>query len=430
MTLDTSAWGTRNAHDPTVVRGDDGRWYMFSTDAAADVADIPAGAHLRTSTDLVTWTFAGTALDGVPEPARAHSGAVGLWAPEVVRWPDARAERRWHMYYSASSFGSRTSAIGLATAADPAGPWTDEGVVVATSHDTHGHNAIDAAVTFDAEGAPWLTYGSFFDGIRTLPLDPTTGRPVVPGETGTLIARRPASVDGAIEGAYIVHRPERGNYVLHVSYDSLFDSYSMRVGTAPAITGPYVDAAGLPLLDPPEGTERRAGTKVLGAHRFPGGTAWIAPGHHSVFADGTARFVVHHVRHADDPTRHEAQIRRLHTTAGGWPIVSPHPFAGYDRETLPAAEAASGRWHVVRFDPENTGVVEARVLGATSDLRSAGEPITGALTVHAERDVVLDAVVFGAWDPVAGCSVPAFGGLDADGVVWLGSRIVDPEVSA
>ncbi|HWU30130.1 MAG TPA: arabinan endo-1,5-alpha-L-arabinosidase, partial [Microbacterium sp.] len=62
---DTGSWGARNAHDPTIVRGDDGLWYMFSTDAAAGVDSIPAGAHVRTSPDLVEWTFRGTALPGV-----------------------------------------------------------------------------------------------------------------------------------------------------------------------------------------------------------------------------------------------------------------------------------------------------------------------------------------------------------------------------
>ena len=46
--LDTGSWGARNAHDPTIVRGDDGLWYMFSTDAAAGVDSVPAGAHVRT----------------------------------------------------------------------------------------------------------------------------------------------------------------------------------------------------------------------------------------------------------------------------------------------------------------------------------------------------------------------------------------------
>lgn len=423
MTLDTAAWGLRNAHDPTVVRGDDGRWYMFSTDAAAGVEDIPAGAHVRTSTDLVEWTFQGTALDGVPDAASAHSGAVGLWAPEVVRWPSADDARRWHMYYSASSFGSRTSALGLATAPSPAGPWADEGVVVATSHDIDAYNAIDAAVAFDRDGEPWLTYGSFFDGIRTMRLDAATGRPLVDGDEGVLIARRSRAVDGAIEGAYIVRRPEHGDYVLHVSYDSLFDSYSIRVGVSREITGPYLDAAGLPLLDPAPADERRAGTKVLGAHRFPGGTAWIAPGHDSVFRDGADEFVVHHVRLADDPHSHEAQIRRVRTTATGWPIVSPHPFAGADAERLAAPTTVDGAFHVVRFDPETPGVIEAAPAVVRSALQTAGESVTGDLVVQASDEVRLDAVAFGAWDPVAQRAVVAFGGVDADGVVWVGSQV-------
>ena len=28
-------WGAVNAHDPSIVKGDDGRWYVFSTDASA-----------------------------------------------------------------------------------------------------------------------------------------------------------------------------------------------------------------------------------------------------------------------------------------------------------------------------------------------------------------------------------------------------------
>lgn len=422
---DPTTWGAKNAHDPTVVRGEDGLWYMFSTDAAVGIDEIPAGAHVRTSPDLVEWTFVGTALPGVPAVAAAHTGATGLWAPEVLLWPGADPDRRWHMYYSASSFGSRTSAIGLATAPRAAGPWTDEGIVVATTHGVDEHNAIDAAVEFDRDGFPWLTYGSFFGGIHTLPLYEATGLAALPGDSGELIARRPASVDTAIEGAYIEYRPGTDDYVMYVSYDSLFDTYSVRVGIADEITGPYFDAAGRPLLDPEPGQEQRAGTKILGGHRFRDGTGWIAPGHNSIFRDGDARFLVHHVRHADDPTRHEAQIRRVHTTASGWPIVSPHVFAGYDTERMPVTTPVDGRWQVVRFAPEEAGLVDARpatvMSGAGDELRSAGEPVTGTLTVDGTP---LDAVVFGAWDPVAHRTVLAFGGLDADGVVWVGSQEV------
>lgn len=411
---------TIGAHDPTVVRGDDGLWYMFSTDAAVDDGPIPAGAHVRTSADLVHWDPAGTALAGVPAAALAHTGAVGLWAPEVVRWPGDDDARRWRMYYSASSFGSRTSAIGLATAASAAGPWTDEGLVVSTTQGVDAHNAIDAAIVFDRDGSPWLTYGSFFDGIRTLPLDAETGLPR--GGDEVLIARRSAAVDGAVEGAYIDYRPEHDDYVLYVSYDSLFDSYSIRVGVAREVTGPYLDAAGRPLLDAPEGVEASAGTKVLGGLRFPGQVGWSAPGHNSIFFDGDARFLVHHVRRADDARVHEAQIRRVHTTRGGCPIVSPHPFAGYEAERLAAPEGLEGAWNVVRLDPERTGVIDSETLRVSGSLRTAADPVAGEIVVYAGTDVALDAVVFGATDERTGRAVLAFGGIDGDGVVWIGSK--------
>ncbi len=439
LTDDPRTWGARNAHDPTVVRGDDGLWYMFSTDAAVGVSGIPVGAHVRTSPDLVTWSFHGTALGEVPAPAREWSGAQGLWAPEVVRWPTADGTPRWHMYYSASTFGSRTSAIGLATASDLAGPWTDQGIVVATRHDRDAHNAIDAAVAFDRAGRPWMIYGSFFGGIHIVELSLETGKRLR-DEPGTLIARRPSEVDGAIEGAYVQYRPEEDRFVLFVSYDSLVDTYSVRVGAADEITGPYRDAAGADMTSPDAADAARVGTKVLGGHRFPGGTGLIAPGHNSVFTDGDATFMVHHVRLADAPTQHEAQIRRVHWTAGGWPLVSPHPYAGADAEKFERPVPVDGRWQAVRFAPETAELVEAESVQLTAPISTAGEPVTGTLRLThlpaverggQRRDetprptqVELDGVVFGAWDPVAARPVLAFSGIDADGVVWSGSQEV------
>ncbi|PKI91644.1 arabinan endo-1,5-alpha-L-arabinosidase [Actinomycetales bacterium SN12] len=436
-TADTATWGARNAHDPTVVRGDDGLWYMFSTDAASGLDRVPAGAHVRTSPDLVTWTYRGTALAGVPAPAASWSAAAGLWAPEVVRWPasdadgGAQREARWHMYYSASTFGSRTSAIGLATAPEPAGPWHDEGIVIATDHASDTINAIDAAIIFDGQGSPWMLYGSFFGGIHAVELALETGRRLR-DEPGTLIARRPVGVDGAIEGAYVVERD--GRYVLFVSYDSLVDTYSVRVGVSDSITGPYLDHQGRDLTSPTEEDAVATGTKVLGGMRLPGAAGLIAPGHNSIFQDGADTFMVHHVRFADAPAEHEAQIRRVHWTASGWPVVSPHAYAGPGTERLATAEPVAGEWDAVRFAPENAGIVDAERVRIESDLVCAGGPVATRLRVIADASprsggsratVVLDAVVFGAWDQVAGCTVLAFSGIDADGVVWSGSKAVE-----
>jgi len=417
--------GLRGAHDPTVVRAGDGLWYMFGTDAGAPPDELPAGVHVRTSPDLVHWTFRGTALEGVPAPAAGWSGARGLWAPEVVRWLDGR----WHMYYSASTFGSRTSAIGLATAPEPAGPWTDRGIVIGTRHDRDAFNAIDAAVVQDRDGTPWLAYGSFFDGIRIVELSPESGMRARE-EDGALIARRPASVDGAIEGAYILYRPEEDRYVLFCSYDSLAGTYSVRVGASREITGPYLDANGRALLHEEGADPAAVGTKVLGGYRFPGGVGLIAPGHNSVLRDGDDTFMVHHVRLAEAPEQHEAQIRRMHFTSSGWPVVSPHPFAGLEREQLSAPVAVAGAWQAIRWDPHEAGLIDSvPVRVFAGGLLSDGEAASAALTLRVEdsdgaQDVELDAVVFGAWDPVSSRSVLAFGGIGADGIVWSGSQEV------
>lgn len=416
-------WGARHAHDPTVVRGDDGTWYMFSTDAVANAADIPSGVHVRTSRDLVSWTFAGTALDGVPLRAFELTGAPGLWAPEVVRWPGA--ESRWHMYYSASTFGSNTSVIGLAVASDPAGPWSDSGIVVATRSGETTQNAIDAAVTFDRDGSPWLTYGSFFSGIHTLRLDLATGLPVTPGDLGTVIARRPRSVDRAIEGAYIVYRADEDRFVLFVSYDSLFSTYHVRVAVARQITGPYLDANGREMTDL-DADPTGIGTKVLGSYRFGADTGWLAPGHNSILtepgADGDEYFMVHHVRFADDPTQHVVQLRRVLFTDAGWPVVAPQPFAGADPETLSEPVPVDGVWRVLRLDPSSTELVDAVALPVTVP-NEPGRLATG----KAERvrlrvgAVDVDAVVFGSFDWADGRAALSFAGIDADGVAWQGT---------
>lgn len=416
-----------HAHDPTVVRADDGTYYMFSTDAVANSEAIPAGVHIRRSADLVDWTYTGTALDGVPGPAAEWTGAAGLWAPEVVRWPDSS----WHMYYSASTFGSRTSAIGLATAREPAGPWQDRGLVLTTRQGESGQNAIDAAVTFDRVGHPWLTYGSFFDGIYCLLLDAQTGLAAEPGP-GTLLARRPPSVDGAVEGAFVLYRPQEDRFVLFVSYDSLFSTYNVRTAVATDITGPYLDRNGNALTDT-GGNPQLTGTKILGSYCFTGGTAWLAPGHNSIFAerseggtdidaaDGTDFFMVHHVRRADDPSHHEAQLRRVYFTASGWPVVSPQPFAGRETERLAAPVPVDGLWHVVRLDPLATGLVEARDLPLSAPFLDASDGTPAALTVKVDGQE-LEAVLFAGHDWTTNRTTLCFSGLDADGTAWFGTR--------
>lgn len=417
MTPDTALWGGRHAHDPTAVRDDDGTYWLFSTDAWSD-GPVRAGVQVRRSKDLVTWEFHGWALDGVPADGAAWSGAAGLWAPDVVRVGD-----EWRMYWSASTFGSRTSAIGLAVAPHPTGPWQDRGLVVTSLHEVDGPNAIDANAVVDADGRHWLVYGSFFGGIHALELDPVTGLAV--GEApGILLARRPRSVEGAVEGAFVLPRPD-GGYALVLSYDSLFSTYHVRVGVSAQLTGPYADRAGRDLTDL-TGDPARVGTLMLAGHALDGGRAWLAPGHASVLTDGDRQLLVHHVRDADDPTQHEVQVRRLVWTADGWPVVSPQPWAGDaepddDPPTDPAALA--GTWEVVTFDQATAGYV------TPSRTVVIGDEVLTVTRSHGDGRFSwpgLDLVVFWSVDAVRGRSTLSFAGLDADGNATLGTRVVTP----
>lgn len=442
--------GTRHAHDPTVVRADDGTYYMFCTDAlggprtSADGSPHPpAGVHVRTSPDLVSWTWAGTALDGVPAEAAAWTGAPGLWAPEVVRWPGpttapasvvptslpdgAAGTSRFHMYYSASTFGSNTSAIGLAVADDLAGPWRTVSLVVRTRAGEQSQNAIDAAVTWDDDGDPWLTYGSFFSGIYTLRLDAATGLALTPGDLGVCIARRPHSVEAAVEGVFIVRRPQSlaHRYVMFASYDSLFSTYNVRVATSEHITGPYRDRAGNLMTDtdlPPDSV----GTPVLVGHQLTDGTAWLGPGHNSVLhvpAEGTrcaADFMVHHVRLAQDPTEHTAQIRRLVWTASGWPAVAPQPYAGEER-TLDTCAPFSPTGP----DPQLAGIWDVLDLRDPPVAGPAGPVTSSRLVDVVDGDLAsigaTDVVVLPCYDWVAGRATVSFTGYTQDGTAISGT---------
>lgn len=414
MLPDTALWGGRHAHDPTAVRDDDGTYWLFSTDAWAD-GPVRAGVQVRRSKDLVTWEFHGWALDGVPADGAAWSGAAGLWAPDVVRVGD-----EWRMYWSASTFGSRTSAIGLAVAPHPTGPWEDRGLVVTSRHDVDGPNAIDANAVVDADGRHWLVYGSFFGGIHALELDPATGL-AVGDAPGILLARRPRSVEGAVEGAFVLPRPG-GGYALVLSYDSLFSTYHVRVGVSESLTGPYVDRTGRGLTEL-DGDPALVGTLVLAGHALAGGRAWLAPGHASVLVDGDRQLLVHHVRDADDPTQHEVQVRRLVWTADGWPVVSPQPWAGDaepddDPPTDPAALA--GTWELVTFDQATAGSV------TTSRTMEVGDELLATVRSHGDGRFTsprLELVVFGSVDAVRGVRTLSFAGLDAAGNATLGTRV-------
>jgi beta-xylosidase len=183
--------------DPTVIRGQDGFWYAYATSdpvrsGEGSANHIPIGR----SSDLTHWTYVGDALTGPSAPYVAPGSAY--WAPDV-RFMDGR----YVMYYAVTdttvSADSSDFAIGVATAPNPAGPWTQQPSPVVAPRPGGGGgylSTIDPAELTAADGSRWLYFGSYYGGISVVPLAAdglsATGAP-------TMVA-----IDNKYEGAYVV----------------------------------------------------------------------------------------------------------------------------------------------------------------------------------------------------------------------------------
>jgi arabinan endo-1,5-alpha-L-arabinosidase len=255
--------GDLMTHDPALAV-EDGTSYVYST-GNATMAD--GNIQVRSSADGRNWQYRGEVWDEKPEwLGQAVPGVSNLWAPELVEH-----DGTWYLYYSASTFGSNVSVIALATneTLDPESPdyeWVDQGQVLASTK-ADDFNAIDPGIVLDEAGDPWMSFGSFWSGIRMIPLEWPSGGPADASEPLRLADRQ--SPPNAIEAPYIVAHD--GDYFLFVSRDAccrgLDSTYNIAVGRSDDVDGPYVDRDGVPLLE-------GGGTLVLAAegdHVGPGG---------------------------------------------------------------------------------------------------------------------------------------------------------------
>lgn len=294
----------RYVHDPTVIE-EEGRFYLFST---------RAGLSVRCSVDLVRWRLCGDVFGHLPQWAVEEvPGLRGLWAPDISYF-----NGRYHLYYSASTFGSNRSAIGLATnrTLDPSSEnyaWRDQGKVIGSTR-SDDWNAIDPNVVLDGEGQPWLSFGSFWGGIKLRKIDPATGKLSTKDETLYALAARPRSKElpGAVEAPAIVRR--NGYYYLFVSFDfccrGAESTYNVRVGRARRVTGPYVDRGGRLLTE-------GGGTPVL-----EGGGRWAGPGHCAVLQTKAGDKLVYHAYDTEWRGTPTLRIADLLWDKEGWPTVS------------------------------------------------------------------------------------------------------------
>ncbi|MFC9692057.1 arabinan endo-1,5-alpha-L-arabinosidase [Kribbella sp. NPDC056951] len=284
--------GDIGVHDPSVVKRPGGGYL---------VAHTGDNISLKTSTDRTAFRNAGSVFPGgAPWTTAYTNGSPHLWAPDI-----SYRNGQYYLYYSASTFGSNRSAIFLATSpTGNSGTWTNRGLVV-ESRTTDNYNAIDPDLVVDDQGRWWLSFGSFWSGIKQIALNPTTG--LRADSTLRALAGRNG---GPIEAPNII---KRGSYYyLFVSFDyccrGADSTYRVMVGRSTTVTGPYRDRNGTDL-------NAGGGTQILASHDTIHG-----PGHQDVFPDTDHDILVYHY-YANDGTP-LLGINWLTWDSAAWPVVS------------------------------------------------------------------------------------------------------------
>jgi arabinan endo-1,5-alpha-L-arabinosidase len=325
-------------HDPVLIEAD-GTFYLFGTGR---------GLTVWTSDDLERWhrlppVFAETpawVLDLIP--AFDHN----IWAPDI-----SFQDGTYYLFYSVSQFGRNNSAIGLATSPtlDPDDPdvgWTDHGMVLKSVPGRDMWNAIDPHLVRDADGTPWLSFGSHWGGIKLVRLDDDLTRPAEPPTWRGIAARHRywklderdagdsanpeldydalypdritelnrASESGSIEAPVIFWKDPY--YYLFVSWDrccrGVASTYKVVVGRSRDIGGPYLDRAGEEMM-------QGGGSMVtLG---FPESERWAAGGHNDVVVIDGTDYLVFHAYDAADEGRSKLRLIPIDWDRWGWPTV-------------------------------------------------------------------------------------------------------------
>jgi arabinan endo-1,5-alpha-L-arabinosidase len=310
--------GDLNVHDPVMIRQGD-TFYVFCTGGSVRRGGfIP----IRCSKDLCHWTRCGAVFEQLPKWATSEvPGTRGIWAPDISYF-----NGKYHLYYTISTFGKNNSAIGLVTnvTLDPNSPtylWQDQGMVIRSRAGETNWNAIDGNLILEGNDRAWLSWGSFWGGIKMRRIDRSTGK--LSNEDTTLysIAARPRGSTNqspfnadAIEAPFIVKHCE---YWYHfASFDFCCrgrdSSYKIMVGRSKQVIGPYIDKNGQPMA-------QGGGSLLLDATE---GGRWVGPGHCAVVQDISGDYLVFHAYDSkSERSRSELKISTI-VWEHEWPRVA------------------------------------------------------------------------------------------------------------
>ena len=291
-----------SAPDPTVIRADDGYYYLYATE---DTYNVP----IYRSSDLVNWKLMTTAFTNSTRPTMVPDG--NIWAPDIHK-----VNGKYHLYYSKSRWGGEWECgIGVATANSPVGPFTDQGKLFISS-EIQVQNSIDPFFIED-EGKKYLFWGSF-RGIYGIELS----------DDGLSVHEnaRKFQIAGTYMEATCIYKHD-GYFYLFGSGGSCCDgansSYHVVVARSKDLFGPYVNKNGGKALE-------NHFTRILERSDNV-----IGPGHNSnIVTDGEGNtWMLYHgfVASKINESR-KVFLDRIYWDSEGWPYIKD----GKPSDTAPA----------------------------------------------------------------------------------------------
>ncbi len=279
--------------DPGVLF-DGGKYVMTCTSG-----DAANAFPIRTSTDLATWTAAGSVFPSTKHPSWAKSD---FWAAEIHR-----VGAGYVVYFTARNTDGMLS-IGAATSSSATGPFVD--LDKPLLHDA-SMGLIDPSEIEAPDGTRYVLWKE--DGNAVGKPTPIHAQKLAPdglsvvGAAATLITNDQSWEGAVVEGPWMIYRA--GTYYLFYSgnaYNST--AYAIGVARASSPLGPFTK------LPQPIVTSD---------------SAWAGPGHCSVVAtpDGETEVIYHAWvggQVGGGPGR-LALVDRIVWTADGWPSVPGAP---------------------------------------------------------------------------------------------------------
>jgi len=447
-------------HDPSVIRAEDGSYYVF-------------GSHLAAarSTDLMQWQFVangvepGNPLYSTIAPSGTEwTGVPGSWAADVIKLKNGK----YYFYYNfcgvppSGVCNAPRAYLGVAVADRIEGPYVDQGVFLRsgmsaaeiaagygpagiTAYDPRIHpNTIDPHAFYDKRGKLWMTFGSYSGGIFILRMDEHTGKPLPGQGYGKHLA---GGNHSAIEGSYILYSPASDYYYLFTSFGGFVstDGYNVRVARSRNPDGPYLDAEGKDLANARGdwNSIEPYGVKLIGGFNFaadPGDTeaarGYLSPGHNSAYYDAATKkhFLVMHTRFPNRSEEHSVRVHELFLNHEGWLVASPHRYAPIQGKNLVDAVDPLGDYKFINLGkdinraPEQSvyislnvdGTITGEITGSYSRYVEDPKRITIRLDGVAEP---FEGVLMWQWNETARKLVPIFTAVSSKGVSIWGTRL-------